>query len=85
MAEAAIVQGHEGDWCIDSGSGHACEGPVTGQPSHAGTGTIIYHCEAGHRAADEHARQVQERYPDSPVPPPGFDPTYAGERWNEDD
>jgi hypothetical protein len=25
-----------------------------------------------------------ERYANSDVPPPGFDPSYAGERWEDD-
>ncbi|WP_087886607.1 hypothetical protein [Streptomyces alboflavus] len=76
----------EGRQCLDRrNEGHACEGAVTGRPSHAGTGTIIWRCKAGHRAADEHARQVRERYPDSTSPPGWFDPSDAGERWNEDD
>ncbi|ALF01567.1 hypothetical protein AVU96_gp068 [Mycobacterium phage Snenia] len=28
---------------------------------------------------------IRERYPDTDIPPAWFDPTYAGERWNEDD
>ncbi len=27
---------------------------------------------------------INQRYPDSPIPPPGFDPSYAGERWDDD-
>jgi hypothetical protein len=71
--------------CLDHyNPDHTCTGPVTGQPSHAGTGAMIYRCEAGHEVADERARKVRERYPDSPTPPGWFDPTYAGERWDEE-
>lgn len=27
---------------------------------------------------------INQRYPDSPIPPSDFDPTYAGERWDDD-
>ncbi|WJV49902.1 hypothetical protein [Streptomyces flavofungini] len=80
------AEASEGRDCLDRGNeGHTCQGAVTGRPSHAGTGTIIWRCQAGHQAAAEHARQVQERYPDSSTPASWFDPTFAGERWNEDD
>ena len=72
--------------CLDRHNpDHTCNGPVTGQPSHAGTGTIIYRCDAGHAQADERARRTRERYPDSPTPPRWFDPTVAGERWDEEE
>ncbi|MGW9069260.1 hypothetical protein ACWGQT_07420 [Streptomyces yangpuensis] len=64
---------------------HVCSGYVTGRESHAGTGTIIYRCAAGHRAAEEWHEQHLQRYPDSPIPPAWFDPTAAGERWNDED
>lgn len=63
---------------------HTCQGFVTGQPSRAGTGTMIYRCQAGHDASEAHARKVRERYPDTDTPPGWFDPTAAGERWNDD-
>ncbi|MFI2616611.1 hypothetical protein [Streptomyces sp. NPDC018584] len=71
--------------CLDQHkSDHTCQGPVTGQPSRAGTGTIIYRCAAGHDASEAYARKVRERYPDTDAAPDWFDPAYAGERWNDD-
>lgn len=69
--------------CLDDHKG-GCSGAVELRPSLSGTGTPIPRCDA-HWAArldwqDEHNRA----YPDSPCPPSWFDPTYAGERWDED-
>lgn len=59
-----------------------CKGPVTGRPSHAGTGTIIWRCTAHAEKAAQRAQRILEDYPDSPVPPEWFDPTAAGESWD---
>ncbi|MFD7835657.1 hypothetical protein [Streptomyces sp. NPDC059761] len=72
--------------CLDKQSGsHSCEGYVTGRESESGTGTIIYRCAVGHRKAAARHAEIRERYPDSSIAPDWFDPTYAGERWDEDD
>jgi hypothetical protein len=72
--------------CLREGNqGHTCAGPVTGRPSFAGTGTIIYECS---KAQDESAAfnaEVRERFPDTDIAPDWFDADYAGERWNEDE
>lgn len=71
--------------CLDRhDSRHTCRGPVTGRPSNAGTGTIIYRCDAGHEVSAAFARRVRSDYPDSSTAPDWFDPTYAGERWDDD-
>lgn len=71
--------------CLDRHkSDHTCQGPVTGQPSRAGTGTIIYRCTAGHDASEAYAQKVRSRYPDSATPPDWFDASIAGESWDEE-
>lgn len=68
--------------CLNAAQG-ACQGPVEGRPSAAGTGTLIYRCTAHARAAQKQAEAIRSRYPDSPNPPGWFDPTTAGESWDE--
>lgn len=58
-----------------------CVGVVAGWES---TTTMIYECEYHTRKSIEFRQGVRERYPDSPIPPSDFDPTYAGERWDDD-
>ncbi len=68
----------------DHGEG-TCRGAVTERPSFAGTGTPIPECE--YHMADSYEKDEAHRevYPDSPNPPGWFDPTAAGERWDDDD
>lgn len=70
--------------CLDEGRGH-CEGQVEYRLALSATGRSFPRCERHWNerldAQEEHAR----RYPDSDLPPADFDPSYAGERWNEED
>lgn len=71
--------------CLRDYGENTCRGEVTARLSYAGTGTVIHEC-AFH--LDESGKQNEEHcrnYPDSDVAPWWFDPTFAGERWNEDD
>lgn len=67
--------------CIDDHKS-PCSGVVEYRMSLSGTGTPIPRCDKhwGERLdwQDEHNR----KYP--VLPPSDFDPTYAGERWDED-
>jgi hypothetical protein len=47
-------------------------------------GTRIVECH--HHMTESFVRnqEIAERYPDSPVPPAWFDPTIAGESWDDD-
>ena len=71
--------------CLRDYGDNTCQGPVSTRLSYAGTGTPInecaFHMDESGRRNEEHMRN----YPDSDQPPSWFDPTYAGERWNEDD
>lgn len=62
-----------------------CAGVVDFRPSLSGTGTPTIRCDAHWKARLEWQAQHDRAYPDSDVPPRWFDPTYAGESWNEPD
>lgn len=73
--------------CIESRKGD-CEGEVLRELSTTGA-TSSDRCRK-HRAdyltkMEKVTREVRSRYPDTDTPPAWFDPTYAGERWNEED
>lgn len=61
--------------CRDSREG-GCIGPVRWRESLTGTGLRVARCRGHYRAKTEKAQRAQ-------TPPPGFDPAYAGERWDE--
>jgi hypothetical protein len=72
--------------CLDGPDG--CNGEVFERLSRSGSGMRFPRCE-GHyteyaqRMDAVHAK-TRKRYPDSPTPPAWFDPTYAGERWDDE-
>lgn len=70
--------------CIEASGERACVGETVYRESLSGTGTPIARC-AGHweRRLVEQER-INRTYPDSPNPPSWFDPSAAGEHWNDD-
>lgn len=70
--------------CLRAHYDNPCQGEVTARASFGGTGALIYECvkhmDESYERNNEHCRN----YPDSDIPPAWFDPTYAGERWNDD-
>jgi hypothetical protein len=74
--------------CI-SDQGSACEGEVYERQTLSGSGMTFPRCDKHYAEYVERTQpkidEVRKRYPDSDVPPDWFDPTYAGERWSEDD
>jgi hypothetical protein len=71
--------------CLDHHSDSTpCQGPVEYRFALSGTGRSFPRCD--HHWAERLERQagIDRRYPDSPMPPSDFDPTYAGERWDDD-
>jgi hypothetical protein len=71
--------------CLENLTGETeCSGPVELFPSHAGTGTMIARCHGHQDAADRRAEKMNRDYPDSSFAPAWFDPSYAGESWDED-
>ena len=69
--------------CLEAGPD--CSGPVEYRMPLSGTGRAFPRCDAHWEKRLDTQEQINQRYPDSPIPPPGFDPSYAGERWDEDD
>ncbi len=61
-----------------------CRGEVSERASFAGTGTLIAECAAHLDRSIESNQRHREIYPDSPNAPSWFDPTDAGERWDDD-
>ncbi|MEU4579997.1 hypothetical protein [Nonomuraea sp. NPDC023979] len=71
--------------CLRSYGGDGnCRGGVTYRASYAGTGTRIAECSKHQQEAAERDQRLRQVYPDTPTPPSWFDPTYAGESWNDD-
>ena len=60
-----------------------CEGEVIEYWSRSGA-TKAPRCEAHWIEHNRILDGVAQRYPDSSTPPAWFDPTYAGERWDDD-
>jgi hypothetical protein len=72
--------------CIDGPEG--CQGEVYNYLALSGSGERYPRCDKHY---GEYVIRVQpkidavrERYPDTDTAPDWFDPTYAGESWNED-
>lgn len=73
--------------CLDAWQA-PCEGPVEfrevpGREAFGLAPRAFPRCERHFELAVEKAEQTVQRY-GGDVPPPDFDPTYAGERWDED-
>lgn len=60
-----------------------CAGPAQTQYSRSGLTSSVY-CERHWGEHNDILDGIAERYPDSDVAPAWFDPTYAGESWNDD-
>lgn len=67
--------------CIQETQG--CEGPVEYRMSLSGTGKSIPRCEKHWAERLQREDEIRRRYPTNV--PADFDPSYAGERWSEDD
>ncbi len=69
--------------CLDTHIGD-CEGSVEYRMPLSGTGKSFPRCDAHWSERLDRQREIDERYPDSPIPPADFDPLYAGETWDYD-
>lgn len=74
--------------CIEHNDPADCAGEVFPRYALSGSGIAYDRCDKGY---DEYVARVQpaidavnERYPDHSQPPTWFDPTYAGESWDDD-
>lgn len=71
--------------CLDArGDTSDCEGPVEYRMPLSGTGMAFRRCDKHWAKRLDVQQGINERYPDSPFAPAGFDESYAGERWNDD-
>ena len=74
--------------CIEHNNPAECEGEVGMYSALSGSGIAYPRCEKGYQEYVERVQprmdEVRERYPDSPFAPSWFDPTYAGESWDDD-
>jgi hypothetical protein len=70
--------------CLEDHTG-ACSGPVEYRDPLSGTGKSFPRCAVHWSARLEKQEEINRKYaPFSDVPPAGFDPTYAGERWDDE-
>jgi hypothetical protein len=72
--------------CIDADRG-PCAGEVFERPSLSGSGLAFARCEHHYIEYAERTQpiidDINRRYP--ATAPADFDPTFAGERWDEED
>lgn len=70
--------------CLDGPEG--CQGDVEYRMPLSATGKPFARCDHHWALRLTKQEEINSRYghPESSVPPAGFDPTYAGERWDED-
>ncbi len=67
--------------CLNAGDGQ-CRGAVEPRPSLSGTGTPIERCDHHWSKRLDLQESLNRRYPRHA--PADFDPSYAGERWEDD-
>lgn len=72
--------------CLDEhGQGAKCTGAVEYRMPLSGTGRSFPRCDGHWSKRLDKQEEITRRYaPESDVPPSDFDPSYAGECWNED-
>lgn len=73
--------------CLDSNES-PCHGEVFERLTRSGSGMTFPRCDKHYAEYAErmdaiHAK-TRQRYPDTDCAPSWFDPTYAGESWNDD-
>ena len=68
--------------CLEQGPD--CRGEVTYLPPLSGTGRSYPRCEFHADKRWDLQERLNRDYPDSPAPPDWFDPSAAGERWDDD-
>ena len=74
--------------CFEHDNTADCAGEVFERMALSGSGMAYPRCDKGYDEYVERTQpaldRVRERYPDSPFAPSWFDPTFAGERWDDD-
>lgn len=71
-------------YCIEDWDEGTCQGAIEYRMSLTGTGTAIPRCDHHWAKRLETEERINRDYPDSPIPPPWFDPANAGEHWDYD-
>lgn len=61
-----------------------CNGKVEFRMALSGTGESFKRCDFHWSKRLDREQEHRKNYPDSDIPPVWFDPTIAGESWNED-
>lgn len=69
--------------CLDNHLGD-CSGGVEYRFPLSATGRSFPRCDKHWSDRLDIQEGINRRYPDSPFPPADFDPTYAGESWDEE-
>lgn len=73
--------------CLDTAQGD-CQGETYPRPALSGSGLMYVRCdkhfEDYFQRVGPKVDETRRRYPDSDIPPSWFDPSLAGERWNDD-
>ena len=68
--------------CLDGRPEDPCEGEVEFRMPLSSTGRSFPRCEKHWERRLAEQDRINDRYP--VLPPSDFDPSYAGERWDED-
>jgi hypothetical protein len=68
--------------CLRSGGKTPCSGEVSIR--YSDLGAEIPECEFHMDESYARIDEIRSRYPDSPIAPAWFDPSAAGERWDDD-
>lgn len=68
--------------CLDGPRG--CRGAVEYRQPLSASGVPFPRCELHWGQRLDRQQEISRNYPDSPSPPSWFDPTYAGETWDEE-
>lgn len=73
--------------CLDGPEG--CQGETGYYPALSGSGASYPRCEKHYQEYVDRVQpqmdEIRHRYPDSSSPPDWFDPSYAGETWDDSD
>ena len=78
-----VIPALPADDCLDFHLGN-CSGEVEYRMPLSGTGKSFPRCDQHWSERLDIQAGINRRYPDSPMPPSDFDPTYAGETWDDD-
>lgn len=70
--------------CLDHRDADECRGIVQYRMPLSGTGKSFPRCDRAWDARLKTQERLRQDYPDSSTPPSWFDPTNAGETWDDD-